>query len=129
MSEDQDSIRRQLEEARETIRLKDDRIANLNTEIQGLQERLVILQRERPKLKPENLISSFRTALEKMQEGLKIAEGRVNYVVSKFDTELKVNVTLDEEGNINFQLPKLEDIIPSENLSNIRLSFHLKLYI
>ena len=123
MMEDIDSIRRELQEAKETIRIKDENIAGLNTEIQNLQVRIDILQKERPKIKPENLITSFRTALEKMQEGLKISEGRVDYVVSNFDTELKVNVTVDEEGNINFQLPKPEDIIPSENLSNIRLSF------
>ena len=122
MPEDISRIRRELEEAKATIRIKDQKIADLNRGKQDLQVKLDILQRERPKLKPENLIFSFKTALEKMQEGLKISEGRVDYIVSKFDADLKVNVTLDEEGNINFQLPKLEDIIPSENLSNLRLS-------
>ncbi len=122
MSEDISKIKRDLEEAKETIRTKDQKIVDLNTRIQDLQGKLDTLQIERPTLKPENLIYSFKTALEKMQEGLKISEGRVDYIVSKFDTDLKVNLTVDKEGEINFQLPKLEDIIPSENLSNLRLS-------
>lgn len=122
MPEDIEKIKRELEETKETIRIKDQRMTDLNKKIQDLQGKLDTLQKERPKLKPENLISSFKTALEKMQEGLKIGEGRVDYVVSKFDTDLKVNVTLDEQGNINFQLPKLEDIIPFENLSTLHLS-------
>jgi len=122
MPEDVERIRRELEEAKETVRIKDQRITDLNKETQDLRGKLDTLQRERPKLKPENLISSFKTALEKMQEGLKIGEGRVDYIISRFDTDLKVNVTLDEQGNINFQLPKLEDIIPPDNLSTLRLS-------
>lgn len=97
-------------------------IDNLNRKIQDLQGKLDTLQKERPKLTPENLLSSFKTALIKMQEGLKTDEGRVDYVISKLDTDLKVNVTLDNKGNINFQLPKLEDIIPFENLSIFHFS-------
>ena len=122
MPEDIEKIKCELEEAKETIRIKDQRITGLNKKIQDLQGKLDTLQRERPKLKPENLITSFRTALVKMQEGLKVGEGRVDYIVGKFDIELKVNVTLDEQENINFQLPKPEDIIPSENLSTLHLS-------
>jgi serine/threonine-protein kinase len=122
MLEEIEKIKRELEEAKETIRIKDQRIIDLTNKMQDLRKKLDILQRERPKLKPENLISSFKTALEKMQEGLRMGEGRVDYMVSKFDIDLKVNVTLDEQGNINFQLPKLEDVIPSENLSTLSLS-------
>lgn len=122
MPEDIKKIIRESEEVKETSRIKDQRITDLNKEIEDLRGKLDTFQRERPKLKPENLISSFRTALQKMQEGLKICEGRVDYIVSKFDVDLKLNVTLDEQGSINFQLPKLEDIIPSENLSTLHLS-------
>ncbi|MFX0199204.1 MAG: PASTA domain-containing protein [Candidatus Hodarchaeota archaeon] len=122
MPEEIERLKRELEEAKETIRIKDHRITDLSKEIQDLRGKLDTLQRERPKLAPENLIDSFGIALVKMQEGLKVGEGRVDYMISKFDIDLKAAVTLDEQGSINFQLPKLEDIIPFENLSTLHLS-------
>lgn len=122
MPEEIERIRLELEEAKKAIRMKDQSIADLSRRIQNLQGKLDTLQRERPKLTPEDLIDAFKTALVKMQEGLRISEGRVDYIISNFDTDLKAFVTLDEEGNINFQLPKLEDIIPFENLSTLHFS-------
>jgi beta-lactam-binding protein with PASTA domain len=118
-----EDLERELKEAKTTIRIKDQKIVKLNEEIQVLKDQVATLQRQRPKLKPENLATSFRTALEKMQEGLTTAEGRADYVVGRFDTDLKINVTLDEEDCVSFQLPGLEDIIPAENLSTLHLSF------
>ena len=57
-----------------------------------------------------------------MQEGLDTGQGRVNYIVNNLEIELKTAITLDDEGNINFQLPKVEDVIPLENLSKMNLS-------
>lgn len=122
MTEDLEELKRKLAEANETIRAKDQEISNLNAQVLDLRGKLDILQRQRPKLSPQNLTASFRNALAKMEEGLEIGEGRVNYVVSNLDIELKTAITLDDEGNINFQLPKVEDIIPLENLSLMTLS-------
>ena len=57
-----------------------------------------------------------------MQEGLDTGQGRVNYIVNNLEIELKTAITLDDEGNINFQLPKVENVIPLENLSKMNLS-------
>jgi beta-lactam-binding protein with PASTA domain len=122
MAEETEKLRRELQIAQETIRVKDQRILDLNTEVQSLRMQVATLQKARPKLSPKNLISSFQTALVRMQEGLEVGEARVNYVVGGFDTDLKVAVTLDDEGKIAFQLPELEDVVPFENLSTMRLS-------
>jgi serine/threonine-protein kinase len=122
MPDEIEELKRLLAEARETIRVQEQRIGHLRVEKQELQDKLDILQRERPRLSPESLMDSFRTALTKMQEGLKTGEGRVNYVLRGFDTDLKTAVTLDDEGNVNFMLPRLEDVVPFENLSTIRFS-------
>jgi hypothetical protein len=118
-----DKLKKELEEAKATLKLKDQKITDLTSEKTAIQEKLNILQKERPKLKPEDLALSFKSALKKMAEGLKTEEGQIDYRVGKFDVDLKTNVTLDESGNINFQLPYLEDIIPAENLSILHMSF------
>lgn len=122
MPQDIESIKRQLREAKEAIRAKDQAIADLNKRIQDLEGELHALQTERPKLSPDNLLSSFGAALEKMQDGLRGREGPINYVVSNLDTDLKVNVTLDERGSIAFELPRSGEVASSESLSTLRFS-------
>ncbi|MFO7931862.1 MAG: PASTA domain-containing protein [Thermodesulfobacteriota bacterium] len=123
MPEDFEEIKRKLDEARKEIRQKDQRINDLAAEKQQLEDRIAGLQRQRPRLRPNQLSAAFRTALDEMQQGLATGEGRAEYIVSRFETDLKINLTLDESENINFQLPGLDDIIPAENLSTLRLSF------
>jgi len=102
--------------------IKDQQIRELNEKVMDLQKKLDILMKERPKLTSENLMFSFKSALVKMQSELKLGEGPVDYVVDTFNIDLKVNVTLDENNKINFQLPMLEDIIPPDNLSTLHIS-------
>ena len=102
--------------------IRDQRIAELSEQVNSLQKQLDILMRQRPKLSSKNLMYPFKSSLTKMQEELKVEEGPVNYIVDKFDIDLKVNVTLDERGEICYQFPLLEDIIPPDNLSTLHLS-------
>jgi beta-lactam-binding protein with PASTA domain len=121
MADEIEECERQLEEAREQIRAQKKMIEDLQAENEELREQLRVLKRKRPQLSPESLMDSFRVALSKMEEGLAAkGKGRVNYALKTFDTDLKTALTLDDEGNVNFMLPKAEDIIPSENLSTIR---------
>jgi len=122
MPEDIEKLKKDLEAARAALKIKDERIIKLIADKNNIQNKLDVLQKARPKLKPENLTQAFRIALEKMQEGLTISKGQVDYRVGRFDVDLKVNVTLDENEALCFQLPYLEDIIPADNLSNLRLS-------
>ena len=122
MTEEIVKLRHELQIAQETIKIKDQRVTQLNAEVQELRAQVAKLQKVRPKLAPENLITPFRSALIKMQEGLDLGEGRVNYVIGRFDTDLRVAVVLDDEGNLAFQLPELEDVVPFQNLSQLSLS-------
>lgn len=122
MPEDIEKLKKDLEIARATQEIKDKTIIKLIADKNNIQKNLDVLQKARPKLKAENLTQVFRTALEKMQEGLTISKGQVDYRVGRFDVDLKVNVTLDENEALSFQLPYLEDIIPADNLSNLHLS-------
>jgi len=118
-----------LVQSQAAIEAKDAQLATLRAQIKDLEERNTKLQRTveklqimRPKIAPELLLTSFKTALDKLHESLRPREGMVEYSVSRFDVQLKTNVTLDERGNITLQLPRLDEVLPSENLSVINLS-------
>ncbi len=122
MPEEIERLRRELKAAQETIHAKEQRVEDLTKTVEDLRGKLETLQRERPALRPETLMSAFTTALRKMEASMAVSEGRVDYAISTFDADLKVSMTLDEEGAIAFQLPQVEDVIPLENLSRLRFS-------
>lgn len=123
MNDELERLRRELAQAQETIRARDQTITHLNSEIQDVRGLLEILQRQRPKLSPQNLAAAFQQALARLQQGLESGEGRVDYMVSNLEIDLKTAMTLDEQGNLNFELPKADDILPLEHLSRLNLSF------
>ncbi|HEC56567.1 MAG TPA: PASTA domain-containing protein, partial [Candidatus Syntrophoarchaeum butanivorans] len=95
-------------------------------EIGELRSQVKRLQLERPKIPPDRLVSTFVDALEKMQVALSEKRTRVKYLVSDMEVELKANVAFNEDKNeIAYQLPKLDDTLPPENLSTIR--FRIKM--
>ncbi len=146
MADDVEKIKQELSLARVQAAVKDEQIARLVGEAtqanifqlklsarekdiedlihrnQELQNKIEVLMQERPKLSPDNLMAVFYNALDKMQAGLETASGKVDYTVSQFDTELKVAVTLDDEGKLAFQLLKVEDVLPSESMSILRFA-------
>ncbi len=116
MAED---YRKKYEQLHRDFTAKEAEISELKTQIKRLQL-------ERPKIPPDRLVSSFGDALEKMQATLSEKSRRVKYLVSDMEVELKANVAFNEDKNeIAYQLPKLDDTLPPENLSTIR--FRIKM--
>lgn len=99
-------------------------INQLQEEKQSLIERVRVLEVKRPILKAPRLVTGFYESLEKMQDSLRVPESDLNYVISDFDVSLKTHLTLDEEGTLGFQLPKIGERVPSEALSTI--NFNIK---
>lgn len=148
MSRREDTV--ELERLRAAIQLKDRDIANLQSQVsdvrganenlkrenrelrekvsdltkvnQELRNEVANLKRQRPSLRSENLASTFQKSIEKMQEGLKAADSRVGYAVSDLDVTLRTNMSLDEQGEIRFQLPTVGEKVAPEGLSTIRFS-------
>ena len=142
--------RNELEMLRATIQLKDQTIVNLQTQVsdvkvskerlekdrgelrekisglervnQELRNEIAALKLQRPSLKSENLISSFQKSIEKMQESVRTADSRVGYAISDLDISLKTNVSLDEEGEIRYQLPMVGEKATPDGVSTIRFS-------
>jgi serine/threonine-protein kinase len=142
--------RNELEMLRATIQLKDQTIANLQTQVsdakvtkerlekdrgellekisdlervnQDLRNEMAALKLQRPSLKSVNLISSFQKSIEKMQESVRTADSRVGYAISDLDINLKTNISLDEEGEIRFQLPMVGEKATPESMSTISFS-------
>jgi len=140
----------ELEPLRATIQLKDQTIASLQGQLSDLKaakeqsdaahrelsEKINVLTEEnlelrneidrlkvqRPSLKSLNLISSFQKSIEKMQESLKTADSRVGYSIGNLEVSLKTNVSLDEQGEIAYQLPAVGEATSSEGLSTINFS-------
>ena len=142
--------RDELESLRATIQLKDQTIVSLQGQLSDLKvakeqsyeanrelsEKINVLTNEnlelgnqidrlkvqRPSLKSVNLISSFQKSIEKMQESLKTADSRVGYSIGNLEVSLKTNVSLDEQGEITYQLPAAGEVTSSEGLSTINFS-------
>lgn len=107
----------------ENTKLKTN-ISQLQGEKTELQKCIESLEAEieRPKLLPEQLTASLRDAILKMEEGLKTAEGRVDYTVARFDADIKVALSVGDENKIFIKLPHIGEAVTSENLSVIKLS-------
>lgn len=88
-----------------------------------LKERIAALEAKRTKYSPTQLASSFKDAIERMQEGLKTPEEtRVNYALSEFTIDLKANVGLGEDHKVLIQTPELSEEVPPQNLSTIHFT-------
>jgi beta-lactam-binding protein with PASTA domain len=86
-----EGLKRELERARQTIRAQERRIADLREEVADLQRTLASLQEERPEPRPEALIPSFKTILQRMHE-----------------------------GPLNLRLPRPGHVFPVDSLSTVR---------
>lgn len=94
------------------------RIKELEKTNLELDESVRKLQIERPQVPSTRLVSSFREALDDMRAPLASEIGGMNYLVSEIRVNLKANVSYDGD-KVQFQLPKPDDVIPSDNLSTI----------
>ncbi len=113
------AAKEQLDEAHREL---SDKINVLTAENLELRNEMARLKVQRPSLKSLNLISSFQKSIEKMQESLKTADSRVGYSIGNLEVSLKTNVSLDEQGEIAYQLPGVGEVTSSEALSTINFS-------
>ena len=123
MADELERLKLELLEAHSTVKVQETKINQLAGQVSQLQERIIVLQKERSSLAPENLATAFKAVLMRMQEGLQETDGKIGYQVNRFETQLKVALVLDKDNKLNFQLPKIDDVIPSENLSVLNLAF------
>ncbi|MCK4928411.1 MAG: DUF4332 domain-containing protein [Methanosarcinales archaeon] len=96
-------------------------IAGLLLEKADLEKDIQILQKQRPQIQSESLVTTFRQSLDSMAGKLNEPASRANYSVNSMDVKLKTNLSL-KDGKLQFQLPKPDDIIPPENLSTIEFT-------
>jgi|GEM_PF-1830492 len=98
-----------------------DKIVRLLKEKAELENKLQILQRNREKIPSKNLITTFRQSLDSMANKLNEPDSKANYIISSMDVKLRTNLSL-QDNELQFQLPKPDDIIPPENLSTIEFT-------
>lgn len=98
-----------------------DQIAGLLEEKANLENNIQILQQQRAQIQSKNLVTTFRQSLDSMAGNLNEPESKANYIISSMDVKLKTNLSLKDD-ELQFQLPKPDDIIPPENLSTIEFT-------
>jgi len=99
-------------------------ISDLEKEKTAAQNRIRILEGEvsRPKLRPEDLAGSFKDAMAKMEEGLKIPGGRVDYTLGSLEADIKATLAVGDENTLFVKLPYLGESVPPDSLTVLRLS-------
>ncbi len=99
----------------------DSRIGEILKEKAELEKKLERLSRTRPELSSKNLVNAFKDSLEEMDSSLNSSSSRVNYNISSMNIKLRTNIAV--KGNdLRFQLPKADDIIPADNLSEVEFT-------
>ncbi|NOR48615.1 MAG: PASTA domain-containing protein, partial [Methanosarcinaceae archaeon] len=98
-----------------------DQIAGLLEEKANLENNIQILQQQRAQIPSKNLVTTFRQSLDSMAGQLTEPESKADYIISSMNVKLKTNLSLKDD-ELQFQLPKPDDIIPPENLSTIEFT-------
>jgi beta-lactam-binding protein with PASTA domain len=99
-------------------------ISGLEKEKVVAQERIRTLEGEvsRPKMRPEDLTGSIKDAMAKMEEGLKVPGGRVDYTLGSLEADIKATLAVDENNTLFVKLPYLGESVAPDNLTVLRLS-------
>ncbi|MCD4809871.1 MAG: PASTA domain-containing protein, partial [Methanosarcinales archaeon] len=101
--------------------VRSNQIAGLLEEKANLENNIRILQQERAQIPSKNLVTTFRQSLDSMAGKLDEPESKANYIISSMNVKLRTNLSL-QDNELQFQLPKPDDIIPPENLSTIEFT-------
>jgi beta-lactam-binding protein with PASTA domain len=109
----------------EEINILRKKVTGLTSEKEQLAQKVDQLKMQRVKPTPNELIQSFRLAMDQLQKSLAPKPGeRVGYNVSQFDVDLKTTVAVDKEDQtVRLLLPEPGEEIPGEMLSNVRFTF------
>ena len=114
------------QEAESELKILRKQVADLTSQKEQLIEQNNQLKLERVKPTPNQLIQSFRLAMDQLQQSLEPKPGeRVGYSVSQFDVDLKTTVAVDKDDQlVRLVLPEPGEEIPSDILSNVRFTFN-----
>ncbi|WP_164997882.1 PASTA domain-containing protein [Methanolobus psychrotolerans] len=97
------------------------RVRELLKEKAEVEKKLEQLSRTRPHLSSANLVKAFRDSLEQMDESMNTGSSRVSYSVSSMNIKLRTNIAV-QDNELRFQLPKADDVIPADNLSQVEFT-------
>ena len=98
-----------------------DKISELLSEKAELEKNIQTLQLQRAQIPSKNLVTTFRQSLDSMASSLNTPDASANYTISTMDVKLKTNLSL-KDNELQFQLPKPDDILLPENLSTIEFT-------
>lgn len=97
-------------------------VSKLIEQVKSLENQVQTLSLQRPSLSSENLLTSFKRSLDRMQESLHTGDERIGYTVGKLDISLKTNLAISNEGDIRYQFPLTGEVVPPDGLSTIHFS-------
>lgn len=98
-----------------------DKINELINEKSKLENDIRILQKQRAQIPSKSLVTTFRQSLDSMAASLHTPDTKGNYTISSMNVKLKTNLSL-QNNELQFQLPKPDDILLPENLSTIEFT-------
>ena len=112
-------------ELEDELKILRKQVTDLTSEKEQLIQQNDQLKQARVKPTPNQLIQSFRIAMDQLQQSLEPKPGeRVGYSVSQFDVNLKTTVAVDKDDQtVRLVLPEPGEEIPSDILSNVRFTF------
>ncbi|NPE29996.1 PASTA domain-containing protein [Methanococcoides sp. SA1] len=99
------------------------KIELLHKEKVDIENKVALMQKKRPSIPSEKLVTSFMDSMEGMNRELEKTSPRTRYQVNNMNVSLRTNLSL-EDNAIKFQMPEADDIIPPENLSTIEFTIH-----
>ncbi|WP_342304284.1 PASTA domain-containing protein [Methanolobus sp. ZRKC5] len=101
----------------------DNRVQEILKEKAESDKKLEQLSRTRPELSSANLVKAFRDSLVQMDESINSESSRVDYNVSSMNIKLRTNIAVKDD-ELRFQLPKADDVIPADNLSEVEFTIN-----
>ncbi|MDY0387023.1 MAG: PASTA domain-containing protein [Methanolobus sp.] len=101
----------------------DNRVQEILKEKAESDKKLEQLSRTRPELSSANLVKAFRDSLVQMEESINVESARVDYNVSSMNIKLRTNIAVKGD-ELRFQLPKADDVIPADNLSEVEFTIN-----
>ncbi len=101
----------------------DSRVQEILKEKAESDRKLEQLSRTRPELSSANLVKAFRDSLVQMDESMSSESSRVDYNVSSMNIKLRTNIAVKDD-ELRFQLPKADDVIPADNLSEVEFTIN-----
>lgn len=116
-----DQVKKENLTLKQDCTILDSRIKEILKEKAETEKKLEQLSRTRPELSSTNLVRAFRDSLEEMDEAMNSSSSKVNYNVSSMNVRLRTNIAVKNNG-LSFQLPKADDVIPPENLSEVEFT-------